>query len=82
MSSDNRPWLKHYPTGIPANINPDLYTGLDEFFEESTAKYKSRPAFSCMGKQITFDQLRKKATQFAAYMHSRVAWNLVTRLLS
>ena len=69
--SDERPWLKHYPKGIPANINPDGYSNLVTLLEETFEKYRKLPAFACMGKQITFDQLDKMSKQFGAYLHSR-----------
>jgi len=70
MSAD-RPWLKNYPSGIPANIDPDAFPTLVSMFEETFAKYKKLPAFTCMGKSITFDELDKKSKQFGAYLHSR-----------
>ncbi|NNF21048.1 MAG: AMP-binding protein [Saprospiraceae bacterium] len=69
--SENRPWLKIYPKGIPANIDPEQYCSIIEYFEEICQKYKSKPAFSCMGKEITYKELDQKATQFGAYLQSR-----------
>lgn len=69
--SDDRPWLKNYPSGVPANINPNEYQNLVEMFEETFEKYRKLPAFQCMGKSITFDQLDKMSTQFGAYLLSR-----------
>ncbi|HFC00779.1 MAG TPA: long-chain-fatty-acid--CoA ligase [Phaeodactylibacter sp.] len=69
--NENRPWLRNYPSGFPANIDPDAYTSLIEMFEETFEKYRKLPAFSCMGKSITFDQLDKQSTQFGAYLLSR-----------
>ena len=63
--------VKNYPSGIPANINPDSYTTLVEMFEETFQKYKDQPAFTCMGKTITFKELDKKSKQFGAYLHFR-----------
>ena len=71
MTADNRPWLKHYPTGVPANINPEQYGSINEFFDECAEKYKNQPAFECMGKQMSFNDLHKKSVQLAAYLHSR-----------
>lgn len=68
---NERPWLKNYPSGIPANINPDAYETLVEMFEETFQKYKDQPAFTCMGKSITFKELDKKSKQFGAYLHFR-----------
>ncbi len=69
--SEDRPWLKNYPSGVPANINPDEYSCLIEMFEETFDKYRKLPAFTCMGKSITFDQLDKMSKQFGAYLLSR-----------
>ena len=69
--SEDRPWLKNYPSGVPANINPDEYQNLVKIFEETFEKYRKLPAFSCMGKSITFDQLDKMSKQFGAYLLSR-----------
>jgi len=69
--SDQRPWLKNYPSGIPANINADEYSTLVEMFEETFKKYGSRTAFACMGKEFSFSQIDKKSRDFGAYLHSR-----------
>lgn len=69
--SEERPWLKNYPKGVPANIDPEAYATLTEFFDETFKKYGPKPAFNCMGKQLTFSQIDKLSRQFGAYLHSR-----------
>ena len=69
--SDQTPWLKKYPEGVPANINADAYPNLISLLEATFKKYGKKPAFSCMGKEITFEQVDKMSMQFAAYLHSR-----------
>ncbi|NUQ24688.1 MAG: AMP-binding protein [Saprospiraceae bacterium] len=69
--SESRPWLKNYPNGVPANINPDAYPTLVAMLEEAFGKYGSKPAFSCMGKTITFAELDVMSRAFGAYLHSR-----------
>ena len=69
--SDQRPWLKNYPHGIPANINPEAHATLVEMLEETFEKFRKKPAFSCMGKELTFDQVDKLSRSFGAYLHSR-----------
>ncbi|MCO6477887.1 MAG: AMP-binding protein [Phaeodactylibacter sp.] len=69
--SDQRPWLKQYPHGVPANINPEAYATLVELFEETFDKFRKKPAFSCMGKEITFDEVDRQSRSFGAYLHSR-----------
>ena len=67
----SRPWLAKYPSGIPANINPDEYATLIDLFEETFKKFAKYPAFTCMGKTMRYDELDKYSRQFAAYLHSR-----------
>ncbi|MCB0629989.1 MAG: AMP-binding protein [Saprospiraceae bacterium] len=69
--NEERPWLKHYPKGVPANIDPDAYPNLVAMLEETFEKYRKLPAFACMGKSLTFDQIDKMSRQFGAYLHSR-----------
>ncbi|MBK7871167.1 MAG: AMP-binding protein [Saprospiraceae bacterium] len=69
--SEQRPWLKNYPSGIPANINPEEYATVLQLLDESLKKYAAKPAFSCMGKEMTFAQIDKLSQSFGAYLHSR-----------
>ncbi len=66
-----RPWLLHYPAGVPANINPDAYVSLVAMIEESMKKYADRPAFANMGKTVSFGELDKQSRAFGAYLYSR-----------
>lgn len=69
--SDARPWLKHYPSGVPVNIDPDAYETLSELIEKTFLRYKKLPAFSCMGKELTFSEIDKMSASFGAYLQSR-----------
>ena len=69
--SDQRPWLAQYPPGIPANIDPNAYITLKDLLAEATQKYKSKPAFKCMGKAISYGELDKMSNAFGAYLHYR-----------
>lgn len=71
MPTSNRPWLSNYPSGVPANINPDEYESLIAMFEETFKKYAAKPAFTCMGKTMTFKELDVASRNFGAYLHSR-----------
>lgn len=69
--SETRPWLTNYPSGVPANIDPNAYPTLIDLFSECFKKFGNKPAFSCMGKEITYKQLDKLSIQFGAYLQSR-----------
>jgi len=68
---DERPWLKNYPSGVPANIDAESFSGVVELLETNAEKFGKKPAFTCMGATISFKDLDKKSTQFAAYLQSR-----------
>ena len=61
-------WVKHYPKGIPADIDINEYASVREIFEESVGKYATRPAFSCMGKSITFAELDTLSAAFGGWL--------------
>jgi long-chain acyl-CoA synthetase len=71
METTNKPWLKHYPANVPANINPEEYNNVVELFNQTVKKYNDSIAFTCMGKDMTFDDLDQYSTNFGAYMLSR-----------
>ncbi len=68
---ETRPWLKAYPAGIPANINPEAYPSISAFADESFKKFANLPAFTFMGKSISYRELGKYADSFGAYLQSR-----------
>ena len=61
-------WLKQYPAGVPAEIDVNEYASLRDVFEESVAKYAVRPAFTCMGKSISFGELDTLSAAFGAWL--------------
>ena len=38
-------WLKSYPPGVPAEIDPTQYRSVAEKLEESFRQYREKPAF-------------------------------------
>jgi long-chain acyl-CoA synthetase len=64
-------WLKHYPKGVPANINVEQYPSLVALIEESFKKYRDLPAYKFMGKTVTFGQVDDQSRAFAAYLQAQ-----------
>ena len=50
-------WLKSYPPGVPAEIDPDQYRSLVQLLEESFHKFADRNAYVCMDKFLTYAEL-------------------------
>ena len=63
-------WLKHYPKGVPAEIDINEYKSVRDVFEESATKFATRPAFTCMGKSITFADLDRLSAAFGVYLQA------------
>jgi long-chain acyl-CoA synthetase len=64
----DRIWLKSYPEGVPADLPPSPYASLVALMEESFRKYADRPAYSFMGKELTFGETDRLSRAFAAYL--------------
>jgi long-chain acyl-CoA synthetase len=66
----NPVWLQSYPEGVPADIDPTQYSSLVALLEESFSKYADRPAYSYMGKDISYAQTDRESLAMAAYLQS------------
>ena len=66
-----RPWLQHYPPGVPADIDPTRYPSLVTMLEESFKAHAAREACVCMGKPLTFAELDQASSAFAAWLQSK-----------
>ena len=64
----DRIWLEHYPPGVPAEIDVDEFASVREVFEQSCRAFATRPAFSCMGRMITFADLDALSSTFGAWL--------------
>jgi long-chain acyl-CoA synthetase len=63
-----RPWLAHYPAGVPAQIDVDEYPSIVSVLEGAIASYRDRPAFANLGKVLTYADIDRLSAQFAAYL--------------
>jgi len=64
-------WLKHYPAGVPADIDPNKYRSIRDLFEESVASFRDRPAYHCMGKELTFGDIDRMSKAFGAWLQAQ-----------
>ncbi|MDW7548630.1 long-chain-fatty-acid--CoA ligase FadD [Pseudoalteromonas peptidolytica] len=65
-------WLKRYPEGMPETIDPEHYNSLLELFEKSFADYAQYPAYSNMGKTLTYQQVDEKTKAVASYIQNEL----------
>ena len=64
----DRIWLKSYPSGVPADIDPGQYSSLVALMEEAFGRYATRVAYTFMGKEVTFAQTDALSRAMAAYL--------------
>ncbi|MGI4890127.1 MAG: AMP-binding protein, partial [Janthinobacterium lividum] len=67
----DKPWLKQYPAGVPADIDASQYRSLAHLLEDSFQKNRNRRAFECMGKVLTYGEIDTLSRQLAAWLQSR-----------
>jgi long-chain acyl-CoA synthetase len=67
----DKPWLKSYPEGVAADINPEQYRSLTQLLEESFRKNASRPFSVCMERWMSYRQLDELSSALGAWLQSR-----------
>ncbi|MGH6608757.1 MAG: AMP-binding protein, partial [Burkholderiaceae bacterium] len=67
----DRFWLKNYPAGVAADIDPNQYKSLIQLFDEAFRKHADKGAYSFMGKEMTFKELEQHSTATGAWLQSR-----------
>ncbi len=61
-------WKDKYPVGIAAEIDPDQYPNIQAVLKQSCQRFADKPAFSNLGKTITYGELYELSGAFAAYL--------------
>jgi long-chain acyl-CoA synthetase len=61
-------WKDKYPVGVKSEINPDEYQNIQAVLEQSCKQFADKPAFSNLGKTLTYGELYKLSGDFAAYL--------------
>jgi len=64
-------WLRHYPPGVPTEVDYGQYRSTGELFESATGKYHGRPAYTNMGRTISFGDLERMSRAFGAWIQAR-----------
>ena len=61
-------WKDKYPVGVAAEINPDQYPNILAVLKESCQRFADKPAFSNLGKTLTYGEIYQLSGDFAAYL--------------
>jgi len=61
-------WKDKYPAGVDSEINPDQYPNILAVLKESCQRFANKPAFTNLGKTITYGEMYTLSGHFAAYL--------------
>ena len=64
-------WLASYPPDTPGEIAPLSHASIGALVDDCCARFAERPAFTCMGKTLTFADLEVKSRHVAAWLQAR-----------
>ena len=67
-TNSDRPWLASYPAGVPTDIDVNAYRSIAGVLETACDKFRHRPAYTNMGKTLTYGDIDRLSSQFAAYL--------------
>ncbi|WP_343314752.1 long-chain-fatty-acid--CoA ligase [Brucella sp. BE17] len=66
-----RLWLKSYPADVPHELELNRSTSIGEMIIGACRQFGDNPAFTCMGKDLTYRQMDEDARALAAFLQSR-----------
>ncbi len=66
-----RIWLKSYPKGVPAEVDWQQYRSIGELFERSVAAFAPRPAYTNLGRTLTFSDLDELSRRFGGWLQQK-----------
>ncbi|UPQ83847.1 MULTISPECIES: long-chain-fatty-acid--CoA ligase FadD1 [Pseudomonas] len=61
-------WKDKYPVGVKSEIDPDEYQNIQAVLKQSCERFADKPAFSNLGKTLTYGELYTLSGEFAAYL--------------
>ena len=63
-------WLKNYPPGVPAEIDPEQVQSIKHLFEGACRQHAAAPAFSNLGKSLSYAEMDELSRRFGAWLQS------------
>lgn len=70
-SASSKPWIKSYPTSVPAQLPPEPYSSIADLLVKSCAKYADRQAFVSMGKSLSYRDLDRLSKKVGAWLQAQ-----------
>ena len=75
-----RPWIKSYPPGVPAEVDLGAYASIRDILESSCERYADLPAFACMGASMSYRELDRLSTDFGSWLQNVAGLGKGTRV--
>ena len=69
-AAEDRIWLASYPPNTAADIGPLQYSSVAALIEDSFKRFAGRPAYTCMGKTITYSEMESLSSAIGAWLQS------------
>lgn len=66
-----KPWIDHYPNGVPKTINPDKYSSIMELYKECFERFRMQPMTVCMGVTHTYGDVDNASLAVAAWLQAQ-----------
>lgn len=66
-----KPWLKSYPPGVPADVDLSICPTLVDLMEDAFQRFGPRPAADFMGKLISYAEIDRQSQAFGAWLQAR-----------
>ncbi len=64
------PWYRSYPEGVPHEINPDRYQNIADVLDEVAQKHPNHVGYENMGTGLTYARTVELSKDFGAYLQS------------
>ncbi|MFK7955557.1 MAG: AMP-binding protein [Lysobacterales bacterium] len=62
-----KPWLENYTDGVPEFIDLDAFGSIVDVLDQTVASFADRPAYTNMGKTLSYADLDRLADQMGGY---------------
>ena len=63
-------WYKSYQPGVPTVIDSNQFSSVVDLMEQTFQKYATKPAFTNMGKTLSYAEVDRLSYQFACYLQN------------
>ncbi len=72
MNQIERVWIKSYQKGVPDRVDPKQFSSIAEILSQSFRKFSAKPAFTNMGKTLTYAELDEQSLRFASFLQKEL----------